>query len=277
MIKAIQINYNDAFEQRCGFVSAAGFKFISVGLTELTDKTEDEWKAVTEDIQRILDTNGLKCIQSHPYFYDLPISSEIREEKYEFAIKQAIIASGKLGARWCAIHPRSSVSGGFSPSKSLEDNRKIFGEYLELAKKHGTGIAAENLPIFPGIIPIMPFYSSNFEDLQTLVDSFGDENLGICWDTGHANMMCFDQAEAIKTLGTRIKCTHIHNNFRRTDDHLPPDSGNIPWDKVMAAFKEIGYQGAFTLETHCRYPDPSMRKVFAKYNYDCLCWLEEKI
>lgn len=274
MIKSIQIAYNDAFEQKCEIMSKAGFKYIAINFTEMVGKTEDEWKSATENIERILDKNSISCIQSHPYFYDLTVSSEIVEEQYEFAITQAIIASGKIGAKWCALHPRSSVSSGFRTSKSLEDNRRDFSKHLECAKKHGTGIAAENLPVFAGIIPIMPFYSSNYEDLQTLVDSFNDENMGICWDTGHANMMSFEQADAIRTLGKRIKCTHIHNNFRRTDDHLPPDAGNIPWEKVMKAFGDIGYDGPFTLETHCRYPDPMILKTFAKYNYECLCWLE---
>ena len=39
---------------------------------------------------------------------------------------------------------------------------------------------------------------------------------------------------------------------------------------------QIGYSGAFTLETSCHYPEPMMLKTFAKYSYDSLCWLETK-
>jgi type I restriction enzyme S subunit len=42
-------------------------------------------------------------------------------------------------------------------------------------------------------------------------------------------MMDFDQAEAVRYLGTRIKCTHIHNNFKYHDSHLSPENGDIPW------------------------------------------------
>lgn len=274
MIKSIHIGYNDLFKQRCEFAVAAGFKDIAINFTGMIDKTEDDWKQAIEDIQDVLDKTGLSCIQSHPYYYDLMISSEITEERCEFAIKQAIIASAKLGAKWCALHPRSSVSSGFRTSKSLEDNRRDFATYLEVAKKYGTEIAAENLPIFAGIRPVMPFYASNYEDLMVLVDSFCDDSIGICWDTGHANMMHFDQSEVVKLLGSRIKCTHIHNNFGEGDPHSTPDSGNIKWTELMAAFKSIGYEGPFTLETGCKYPDPIIQKAFMRYNYDCLCWLE---
>lgn len=275
MKKAIQIAYDNLFEKKCEYASAAGFKYISVNFADVLDKTEYEWESITENIGQILDKNKLKCIQSHPYYYDLRVSSEIREERFEFSMKQAIIASGKLGAAWCVFHPRSSISSGFCTSKSLEDNKLAFSEYLEIAIKNGTGIAAENLPVFHGIIPVMPFYSSNFEDLCVLVDSFNDKQMSVCWDTGHANLMHFDQAEAIKFVGNRIKCTHIHNNFKGSDDHLPPDSGYIEWDKVIPALCSTGFDGALTLETHCRYDDFDLLKSFAKHNYACLEFIEK--
>ena len=275
MKKAIQIPYNELFEKKCRYAAEAGFKFISVNFYELVDKTEKEWDEVVDNIRRILDETGISCIQSHPYYYDLLTSSEIVEERFEFAIKQAIIATAKLGGKWCALHPRTSLSSGYQTSKSLEDNKRCFSEYLELAIKHGTKIAAENLPIFPGIIPIIPFYSSNFEDLCILTDSFNDENMKICWDFGHANMLAFNQADAIRTLGKRIACTHVHNNFKKQDLHLPPDCGNIEWDKVMKAMAEVGYDGPLTLETHCLYVDDELLKSFAEFNYAGLVYLEQ--
>lgn len=275
MKKAIQIGYNELFEEKCKYASMAGFPYIAVNFTSVLNKTEYEWEQITENIQTILDRYNLKCIQTHPYYYDLRLSSEIWEEPYEFAIKQAIIAGGKLGATWNALHPRSSVSSGFRASKAHEDNHRYISDYLEFAVKYNTGIAVENLPIFHDIVPVMPFYSCNYEDLMVLVDSFHDPHVGICWDTGHAHLMHFDQADAIRTVGDRIKCTHIHNNFRNDDNHLPPDSGSIPWDKVMPALASTGFDGALTLETHCCYPDPDLLKSFARYNYECLVYLEK--
>ena len=273
MDKAIQIAYNDLFSLKCRLAAEAGFRHIAVNFTEVTAEAESQWDAVTEDIRRILEENDLQCVQSHPYYYDLMKSSEIIEEAHEFAIRQAIIASGKLGASWCALHPRTSLSTGRYVSASFEDNRKAFSGYLELATQYGTGIAVENLPIF-GMKPMIPFYSSSFEDLAALTDSFKDPRMAICWDTGHANLMSFDQAEAIRILGSRIQCTHIHNNFKMMDNHLPPDQGNLPWDKVMQAFAAIGYRGPLTLETHCCYTEPGLLASFARHNFACLEYLE---
>lgn len=277
MKKAIQIAYNELFEKKCEFASEGGFEYIAVNFTEMINKTQKDWDQAIENIERILEKTNIKCIQSHPYYYDLRISSEIQKEECEFSIKQAIRASGKLGASWCALHPRTSITSGYRISKSYEDNKNAILSYLDVAAKHNTGIAAENLPIFPDVIPVMPFYSSDYEDLLNLVDSINSPNLGICWDTGHANLMHFNQAEAIKFLGKRIKCTHIHNNYQKEDTHYPPDNGNINWADVMSAFASIGYDGPLTLETHCKYPTDMLLKNFAKHNYGCLLYLENII
>lgn len=274
MNKAIQIAYNSMFEDKCRYASEAGFKHIAVNYTEILGKSEAEWQRITEDIQRILEENDLRCVQTHPHYYDLLISSEIVDEDLEFCIRQSIISSGAIGAEYCVFHPRSSFNSAFRTSRSLEDNKKYFSEYFELALKHGTSIAAENLPIFPSQKKIMPFFSSVCEDLSTLVDSFNDDRVGICWDFGHANLLDYDQSEAIRFLGDRIRCTHVHNNFGWRDDHSTPDIGNIPWDKVMAAMKDIGYKGPLTLETHCWYPEGELLRSFAKHNYSCLLYLE---
>lgn len=274
MKKAIQIGYNELFELKCRIASRVGFRHIAVNFYPLLGKTGAEWDAVTDDILRILEENRLSCVQTHPYYYDLRLSSEICTEECEFAIKQAVIVSGKIGAKWCALHPRTSLSTGLYCLRSREDNEKRIDEYLTLAEKHGTGIAVENLPIFDGIVPVMPFYSHSYDELAVLVDGFDSPRVGICWDTGHANMMDFDQAEAVRYLGTRIKCTHIHNNFKCHDSHLSPENGDIPWDRVMAAFAEIGYGGPLTLETHCCYDDEALLESFARHNLAGLRYLE---
>lgn len=273
MQKAIQIPFNNAFALKCQCAAEAGFQYISVNYAQVLGKTEDEWEKITEEIQGLLDQNRLSCLQSHPHFYSPFKSSELIEEELEFAIKQAVLSSAKLGAKYCVIHPRSSISTGYRFSKSLEDNKKWFDQLLSHASKCGTKIAAENLPIFPSSNRIRPLFSSDPDDLMALADAFGEDQLGVCWDVGHANMIDAEQAPMIEALGERIKCTHIHNNFGQMDEHAPPVYGNIPWDRVMTALKSIGYDGPLTLETHCWYEEEKLLHSFYKHNYDSLVYL----
>ncbi|MBR2871305.1 MAG: sugar phosphate isomerase/epimerase [Clostridia bacterium] len=274
MRKSIQLAYDEWFDLNCSFAAKAGFKEVSVILADILDKTEEEWDREIDKIGEVLNKHGLWCSQSHPFFYDLRVSSEKTDERYEFSMRQAVRASAKLGAEWCVFHPRTSITSGFSVKQAFEDNRRSISTYLEVAKKYGTGIAIENLSIFSEFVPMILTYSCVTENLIELCDSFKDKSVGICWDTGHANLMPYDQADRIRMVGERIKCTHIHNNFGIRDTHLTPDQGNIPWEKVMHAFKEVGYNGALTLETHCRYNEPKLLENFTRYNYECLEFLD---
>ena len=274
MKKAIQIAYNKGFEKRCEYAAIAGFKYISVNFNDMPDRSPMVWAQAPENILRILEKNGLACIQTHLPYYDLRISAEVTDDELEKAIINSLKVAGEIGAQWNVYHPRAAVKAGFCASKTLDENIRRISGYLEAAEKYGTGIALENLPIFKDIIPIMPFYPNNYGDLCELSDSFKSDSVGICWDTGHANLMDINQAEAIRYMGERIKVTHIHNNFKLYDLHLTPDNGNIDWKSVMSAMADVEYGGPLTLETHCLYDDDMLLRAFAKYNFECLKFLE---
>ena len=271
MKKAIQIQYNNMFEDKCKYASLAGFEHIAVNFDETSERINRSVKNASEDIIRILGENNLIAVQTHLPCYDLRISAEEIDNKTEKTIINAIKISGAIGAEWCVYHPRTAITDGYVSEKSMCINQKTILGYIDEAVKSNTNIAVENIPIFGN----MPFFSCDFGELSLLTDSFKSDCVGICWDTGHANLMPFDQGKAIEYLGDRIKCTHIHNNWQVRDDHNAPDNGNIKWDKVMKAFKTINYEGPLTLETHCWYSDyPEMLKSFAKHNYECLNYLE---
>ena len=276
MRKAIQIAYDHEFRDQCAFAAAGGFKDIAISFCEedLLGKTKAEWTTITETVANTLEKNNLQLIQTHAFMYSLRLSSEIIRPEIEAAFDHTIRLSGEMGAGWCVFHPRTSVNSGFRPEVSLEDNKRDFSTYLELGIQCGTGIAVENMPIFNHNFPIMPYFGYNCGDLCSLVDSLNDEHFGICWDTGHANMVGFDQAEAIQYMGNRIKCTHLHNNFGRSDDHATPEQGNVPWEKVMPTLKKANPDCLLTLETHCRYSEPELLVSFARHNLACLDYLE---
>lgn len=277
MKKAIQIWYNELFEKKCIMAKKAGFDHIAVNLDSLPDKSENGWKNAEEHILSILEALKLECVQTHLPCYELLVSSDELDDKMESDIKTAIKVSANIGAPWCVYHPRSNINAGFATDKNFEDNRKVLSQYLDIAIGAGTGIAVENIPIFCGIVPIMPFYCSNIGDHKALVDSFNDEKIRICWDFGHANLMKMDQSYALEYLGKRIVCTHVHNNNGRDDTHTTPDQGNINWEKIMPAMKFADEDCPLTLETHCNYVDDELLKSFASHNLSCLNYLENLI
>jgi sugar phosphate isomerase/epimerase len=72
-------------------------------------------------------------------------------------------------------------------------------------------------------------------------------NAGICLDFGHA-FLTGDVPDAIETVAEHLIATHVHDNHRRTDDHLVPYLGTINWDEALMSMQKIGYEGTFLME-----------------------------
>lgn len=276
-MKAIQIAYDQNFKKTCKYVAEAGFRYVALDFTVLSDPSDAIYDKTPDHIMAILENHQLKAVQTHLYNYHPAHSADKIDPQHEHRVLREIEVSGKIGAHWCVWHPRYYFSGEWKTGKYDEEKTMYYNQqtlpiYAEQARHFHTGIALENLwgHMIRGGIPM----------LARLCDSVHAENVGICWDTGHANIMEHEQAqdEAIRFLGKRIKCTHIHNNFKNYMDlHQPPDTGNIDWNKVMKAFLEIGYAGPFTLETRCLYPqDDQLFRDFICYNFKCLEFLHRR-
>ncbi len=270
---ALTVLADGAFCENLKLAKSAGFKYINVGFGRFWQLlTEKNWQQTAETILNALESNGLKAINTHAPYYDLRLSSEIQDENLNEAQMLCLKVSKILGESVCAFHPRTRFTGGENSDVAYLDNIKNFAPLVNEAKKQGVAIGIENLPKFPEWDPV--FYSCYVSDQLRLIDYFGDPS-AVCavWDTGHANLMKEEQSESIKTLGTRIKATHIHNNFKDDDMHFAPSVGNIDWAAVAKAFKQAGYRGYFTSESNLLSGD--LGGEYIKHIYDCLIKIEK--
>jgi tRNA A58 N-methylase Trm61 len=95
--------------------------------------------------------------------------------------------------------------------------------------------------------------------------------------TEDAHTAALDQAVAIKDIGSRLKMTHVHDNYKNGDHHQIPALGSlewgcIDWKKPMGALKEIGYEGSLALELV--FPPVPMYESFVKLAFDSLNYLQ---
>ena len=249
----------------------AGYDGCDIGL-DTALMLEKDWEEKMHAQRKVLDDLGLSCVQVHLPMYDLLLSSEIIDEDVKTAVLRSVKAMQILGCKRGAYHPRTSLTHNYDSEISLRDNHNEISMYLEEAEKYGVGIAIENLAVFPEC-PQHRFFSSDNEELRALADSFGSDNIGICWDFGHANLMPVSQEKAFELLGDRIKITHIHNNFGFYDNHIMPPLGNISWETLMPALKKCGYNGDFALEIKYFTMTTELESYY-RFGYDCLCKLE---
>jgi len=277
MRKSIIIREEEHPEYLLRCAASSGFEEVSISFGSTDLFTRPDYRARIDQIKGWLDETGLVCGQTHLPCYHLTVSSEITDEVMELAIKRCIEESARLGAKWTAFHPRTAVNQGYNRTKSFADNQAVLADYLEVAEKCGTGIAVENMPLYPYTAPYYRFFGGGWEELCELCDSFHSDKIGICWDFGHGHTASLDQAAAIRDMGSRLKITHVHDNYRNGDHHQLPLLGDtqwkcMDWSVSIAALKEIGYTGALALELI--YPPLPMCESFISLAYDCLDCLE---
>jgi sugar phosphate isomerase/epimerase len=70
---------------------------------------------------------------------------------------------------------------------------------------------------------------------------------GVCLDFGHA-YLGGDVPDAIEIVSEHLIATHVHDNHRRSDEHLAPYLGSIDWDAALMSMQKIGYDGAYLME-----------------------------
>lgn len=98
-----------------------------------------------------------------------------------------------------------------------------------------------------GVEPLNRYETSMINLVSTALKYIEDvnyPNVGIHFDTYHANIEEKSFEKAIKTAGELLLHVHACENDRGT-----PGTGHIPWNEVAKALKDIGYDGWLVIET----------------------------
>jgi sugar phosphate isomerase/epimerase len=105
------------------------------------------------------------------------------------------------------------------------------------AKPLGVRILLENIPN----------ELSTPERLMEFIQTSHFEDVGVCFDFGHAHMMT-DVPQAFETLKRFIHSTHVHDNATDRDAHLWPGAGSINWKQAMELFRSAPQTPPLLLE-----------------------------
>lgn len=166
-------------------------------------------------------------------------------------IKRTIKIARELGTKLITIH------GGSFPAN--ED----YQQYLQIAKRtlgelnaefKDVKLAIENLPTlghFGNPPNELPIYAN---DLIYLVK--GLDNVGICFDIGHANTFGnpVSYYEKIRK-SKKIWNIHLHDNKGDKDDHFQLGEGNIDFKKFFEQLRRDEYSGYLSIELDT-WPEP---------------------
>ena len=104
------------------------------------------------------------------------------------------------------------------------------------AQKSGVRMALEPLNRFE------TYFMNRGDQALCLADAVGPD-CGICLDVFHMNIEEVDMFAAVKKARGRLVDVHVAENNR-----LAPGMGNVAWPKLVQTLREIGYDGALTME-----------------------------
>lgn len=210
----------------------------------------DNWRDNVKKIKEAADEMGVEFYQSHAAMFT-EIITENTEEMFAETYR-SIEAAALAGAKWTAIHCYST--GIADEEEDIKKNIELLTPYAEFASKMGIGLAVENNPErihwYGEVMPQGNFHKT--ENIIRVSDALNERfgNVGVCWDTGHANLTFKNQYDELIKLGKRLKIMHIADNYNQHDDHMPPFYGLTDFKQIMKALKDIGYEGTFNYETH---------------------------
>ena len=88
------------------------------------------------------------------------------------------------------------------------------------------------------------YFLNTTADAVRLCEEVCHANVGILWDTFHANIEEKDLGQALLSAGRYLKHVHTCEN-----DRGAPGSGHVDWKGVFAALEQLHYDGWLTIES----------------------------
>lgn len=236
----IRFYHTFGIEKTIDIFAEAGFDGIDFNsdLQEYYDDTHD--KEFYKNLRKYAEDKGICFSQAHAPFASVFEDKEQTQKRF-FEIVKGMEHSAILGAEMIVVHASNhlDVSNVENYEALFESDMNLYTKLIPYAEEFGIKIAIENIN---GAITRTP------EWLIKLYDELNNDVFCVCFDVGHGNVTGVDPAEAIRKIGSRIKCTHIHDNDGLGDQHTLPFSGTIDWDSVMKAFADISYNGDLSYE-----------------------------
>ena len=217
-------------------LKAAGFDGVEVPLFQPAE-------FATEVIARGLAENGLECTICSVLTGGLSMISEDAAVRKQTRVhmEDCVKTAAEVGAKIIAGPLYSPV--GYLPGRrrTADEWKWAVDCYQSLGPvltQYGVTIAIEPLNRFE------TYFLNIADDAVALCDQIGHPNVGVLFDTFHANIEEKDIASAYRKVGRHLKHVHTCENDRGI-----PGSGHVEWKSVFQALRDIHYDGWLTIES----------------------------
>ncbi len=237
-------------DRRYEKLQACGFGGVDLNMMNRTRPfytcTEEELPALVAAEKELAEKSGIEFTQTHGP-WDYPPKDGTAEERDTLMrdMRRGIQVTALLGCKYMVVHPLTPL-GTREPEGAGEQTFRINVDFwrtlMPTAKKHGVTVCLENMPFHH-------YSHSHPADILKIVRAINDENFAICLDTGHVNV--FPEADIyteMQLIKDKLRVVHIHDNDGKGDLHQLPYFGKLDWRSFGRAWRDIGFEGAFSFE-----------------------------
>jgi sugar phosphate isomerase/epimerase len=178
--------------------------------------------------------SGINSLQGH-----LDLEADILNAANLDGLKRWLELFQAIGIKNCVLHYGKGVSSSIPPQLALKKRAQAITELKACIKGTDMRICLENL-----------FKDKDASTLLDIINTAGEENMGICLDTGHLNLAGGNPIEFMAQAGKHLHALHLADNEGYYDQHYIPFFGRsvIPWVQFMKALGSSSYSGLFNFE-----------------------------
>lgn len=223
----------------------AGFEGIELALDaagEISAEATDEQLRALKDYAQELGIRIPSLSSSLCWGDSLTSDDPAERQRAHDMIVQQIRCAKALGAETVLVIP-GSVSVEFVPERPVIAYDVAYDRALEEIKKLVP--VAEEYGVEIGIENVWNKFLLSPLEMRQFIDAVGSDMVGVYFDVGNVVYSGYPE-QWIRILGSRIKKVHF-KDYRRNPGGLNAFvdllAGDVDWKAVMAAFKEIGYEG----------------------------------
>ena len=195
----------------------------------------------TKHVRKLLTDHGLTCWGSVTLMLgdrDLLAMDEKKRAMSVKYVKDTITMVKELGGEEITIVPSTvgKIAAQGNPDEEWSWAVASLKQCYEHGKKEGVKLALEPLNRFE------TYFLNRHDQALALANAVGPD-CGICLDTFHLNIEEKDMLGAIRAAKGKLVDFHVADNNR-----LACGMGALDWGKIIGTLKEIGYNGALTVE-----------------------------
>jgi D-psicose/D-tagatose/L-ribulose 3-epimerase len=217
-------------------LKAGGFDGVEVSLFRPAE-------FATADIAKGLAENGLECTICSVLTGGLSMISEDAAVRRQTRVhmEECVKTAAEVGAKIMAGPLYSPV--GYLPGRRRTANEwkwavDCYQSLGPVLTQYGVTIAIEPLNRFE------TYFLNTAQDAAALCDQINHPNVGVLFDTFHANIEEKDIAEGYRTVGRHLKHVHTCENDRGI-----PGTGHVEWKSVFQTLHDLKYDGWLTIES----------------------------